>query len=79
MSGQNAGLQAMVRMKASHIIWVDCKMHRHALAHRNIKEELRNISSCYQRYYVKNSPQRGRHFAELGVDTEAEHTALILV
>jgi hypothetical protein len=34
ISAQNAGLQALVRKKASHIIWTQCMLHRQALSSR---------------------------------------------
>jgi hypothetical protein len=57
-------------------------MHRRqAFASRNIKEVLQTAFQDVIRVinYVKNSPLKGRHFAKLWDDMEAEHTVHLQV
>jgi hypothetical protein len=77
-SGRNAGFQALVRKKSPHIIWTNCTLHTQAHESRNLCEKLQTIYETVIRVNcVRNSPMRGRLFAKLCDDTEAEHTALL--
>lgn len=79
MAGRHAGLQALVREKAPHASWTHCMLHRQALASGSMNEELGNLLKDVVRVvnYIKNSPLKGRLFAQLCKDFGAEHTALL--
>jgi hypothetical protein len=78
MAGKNAGLQALVKKKAPHIIWIHSLHHRQALASINMNEELQTVFKVVVRVvnYVRNSPLRRRLFAKLCDNVEINHMAL---
>jgi hypothetical protein len=47
ISGQNAGLRALIGKKAYHIIWTHCMLHNQELACRNMRGAADCISNLY--------------------------------
>jgi hypothetical protein len=62
ISGRNAELQALVRNKATHIIWTRCILHRQPFGTIHISEKLWTLFQSVVKIvnYAKNSPLRGR-------------------
>jgi hypothetical protein len=60
-------------------MWRHCTLYRQALASRNMSEELQTVFQAVITFinYVKNGPLRGRLYAKLCDDMEAEYTALL--
>jgi len=68
-----------LRKKAPHVIRTHYVLHTEPLESINMNEELQTVFQGVTRFAnsVKNSTQKGRLFAKLCDDMEAEHTALL--
>jgi hypothetical protein len=66
VSGQNGGLQAVVRKRVPHTVWIHYMLHRQALPYRNMSEELQTVQEL-----------RGIPFAKLCIKHGAPITTVI--